>query len=85
MDKNSSPAYRRAVQDIAAKFLRVSLVTHPVPANWGGDFPAALWLPWCPEALRLQRTAVPRTSHSLSLFREPSGRVEWGGTPVSPL
>ena len=36
VDKNSSPAYRRAVQEIAARFTRVYLVTHVVPANWGG-------------------------------------------------
>ena len=37
VDKNSSPAYRRAVQEIAARFTRVYLVTHAVPANWGGE------------------------------------------------
>ena len=36
VDTNSSPAYRRRVSEIALTFVRVSLVTHPVPCNWGG-------------------------------------------------
>ena len=46
VDENSSPEYKRSVRDIALIFQHVSLVTHPVPCNWGGAPACSAWAPY---------------------------------------